>query len=250
MPSIRHETYYSGDYLLRQLDKTATIANMIHDGGDIILFETPTGERVSIHMIESGIPVYEIRKILSENDAQGIHTLFMLWCTMMVPNDGQIYRMTDWMQAFVDLNGDRVYAYDIFDSEVYLFSVFFRQVPGNPQARRVEYGTTVRAGRLAFKEATLEGDIAGTWKVAYFGQVQYRAEDVLQGTLPLSGLDACYALLGIEPGDDRETIKQAYRLMARRYHPDHNPAPDATDQMQKLNEAYQRILSALDEQSQ
>ncbi len=63
------------------------------------------------------------------------------------------------------------------------------------------------------------------------------------------GLEAAYALLGIEAGDDRETVKQAYRLLARRYHPDQNPEPTAHQTTQRLNEAYQKVLDAL-EQSQ
>lgn len=246
MGSLRHETYYAGEYLLNQLHHTGTIARMIHDGGDIVLFDTPTGEKVSIHMIESGIPLYEIRKILNDNTAQGIHTLFMLWCSMMVPPDGKMYKMTDWMEAFIALNGDRIYAYDIFDSEVYLFSVYFHR-QGQSVMHLIEYGLTVRAGRLAFKEVTPTlPNFNSAWKIAYFGMPRYNAHDVMTGAVPLSGLDACYALLGIEEGDDRETIKQAYRLLARRYHPDHNPDPDANKHMQRLNDAYQRVIAVLD----
>lgn len=249
MPGMRPETFHAGDYLLRQLRHSGTIDRMLHDGGDIVLFITPTGQRVSIHMIESGIPLYEIRKIITENTAQDTYTLFMLWCSMMVPDDGQIYKMSDWMQGFIALNGDRVYAYDIFDSEVYLFSVYFHQI-GDSNRYRVEYGTTVRAGRLKLSEAsTAIPDLAGVWKVARFGDVPYNAQDVMSGAVPLSGLEAAYALLGIEAGDDRETVKQAYRLLARRYHPDQNPEPSAHQTMQRLNEAYQKVLDAL-EQSQ
>jgi hypothetical protein len=246
MPGLRPESYYAGEYLLRQLQQTGTIARVLHDGGDIVLFVTPQGDKISIHFIESGIPVYEIRKTLNENAAQGIHTLFLLWCAMMVPNDGQLYKMTDWMEALIALNGDRVYAYDIFDTEVYLFSVYFHQ-QGASNRYLVEYGTTVRAGRLKLTEvSTTLPNFSATWRVAQFGQVPYSAHDVLTGAVALSGLEAAYALLGIEPGDDRETIKQAYRLLARRYHPDQNPDPTAHSIMQRLNEAYAKVLAALD----
>jgi hypothetical protein len=219
---------------------------MLHDGGDIFLFETASGEKVSIHMIESGIPVYEIRKTLNENSRQGIHTLFMLWCSMMVPDDGQMFKMTDWMQAFIALNGDRIYAYDIFDSEVYLFQVYFHQ-QGNSTRYLVEYGLTIRAGRLAYKELDFRlapDDLA--WKIAYFGLPKYDPHDVMTGAAALSGLEAAYALLGVDSGDDRDTVKRAYRLLARRYHPDQNPDPLAHQYMQRLNDAYQRVLAALD----
>jgi DnaJ-class molecular chaperone len=105
----------------------------------------------------------------------------------------------------------------------------------------------VRAGRLGYKDLDLRlspDDL--TWKVAYFGVPKYSAHDVLTGAVVLSGLEAAYALLGVDAGDDRDTVKQAYRLLARRYHPDQNQDPAAHEHMQRLNDAYQRVLAALD----
>jgi curved DNA-binding protein CbpA len=68
----------------------------------------------------------------------------------------------------------------------------------------------------------------------------------MTGAAALSGLEAAYALLGVDSGDDRDTVKRAYRLLARRYHPDQNPDPLAHQYMQRLNDAYQRVLAALD----
>lgn len=244
MPSMRHETYHSGATLINALRHTGAMTRMLHDGGDIMLFELHTGQQVSVQMIESGIPLYEIRKIVQDNDAKGIYSLFMLWCTMMVPNDGALFKMTDWMRGFLALNGDRVYAYDIFDNQVFLFSVFFE---GDGLVQRAVYGPTLRAGRITCRavEIDLPG-LEGVWRVATFEEAKASAQEVLDGVVPLSALEACYALLGVEPGDDRETIKQAYRMLARRYHPDVNDAPEAGEQMRRLNEAYERLLEALD----
>lgn len=51
-----------------------------------------------------------------------------------------------------------------------------------------------------------------------------------------------YSLLGVEADATPEAIKQAWREMARRHHPDVNPAPDAERIMQLVNAAYE-ILS-------
>jgi hypothetical protein len=37
--------------LIHQLHHSGTLQRMLHDGGDIFLFETAGGEKVSIHMI-------------------------------------------------------------------------------------------------------------------------------------------------------------------------------------------------------
>ena|SRR5271165_3127620 len=51
-----------------------------------------------------------------------------------------------------------------------------------------------------------------------------------------------YSILGIAPSADIASINAAFRRLARRYHPDGNPAPDATAQFQNINEA-RHVLS-------
>ncbi len=47
-----------------------------------------------------------------------------------------------------------------------------------------------------------------------------------------------YELLQVSPKADPEIIEATYRRLALRYHPDHNPLPDATERMKALNAAY------------
>ncbi len=48
-----------------------------------------------------------------------------------------------------------------------------------------------------------------------------------------------YAILGVSEQADRKTIERAYRALARQFHPDVNPSPDAHQRMAAINEAYQ-----------
>lgn len=53
----------------------------------------------------------------------------------------------------------------------------------------------------------------------------------------------CYEVLGIDRSADEDTIKKAYRQMAKKYHPDLNPGnADAEAKFKEVNEAYS-ILS-------
>lgn len=47
-----------------------------------------------------------------------------------------------------------------------------------------------------------------------------------------------YQILGILPSATKQEIKNAYRKMSLRWHPDRNPGVDVTKMMQDINEAY------------
>lgn len=47
-----------------------------------------------------------------------------------------------------------------------------------------------------------------------------------------------YKTLQVDPAADPEVIEAAYHRLARKYHPDTNPAPDATARMAAINAAY------------
>lgn len=61
-------------------------------------------------------------------------------------------------------------------------------------------------------------------------------------------LKECYAILGIPPGSDLDTVKHAYRKRAFELHPDLNPGDGASRDFQKLNEAYVVLIRHLNPQ--
>ena len=54
--------------------------------------------------------------------------------------------------------------------------------------------------------------------------------------------DDHYKVLQVDPSADAETIEAAYKAQAKKYHPDRNPAPDATLKTQRLNRARDVLL--------
>ena len=53
-----------------------------------------------------------------------------------------------------------------------------------------------------------------------------------------------YEILGVPRNATLEEIKQAYRRLARQYHPDVNKSPDAEEKFKEINEAYAVLSDA------
>jgi curved DNA-binding protein len=51
-----------------------------------------------------------------------------------------------------------------------------------------------------------------------------------------------YEILGVKKGADEKEVKSAYRKLARKYHPDVNKSPEASQKFKDINEAYE-VLS-------
>jgi len=58
----------------------------------------------------------------------------------------------------------------------------------------------------------------------------------------LARLKDYYAILGVPRNATPEQIKEAYRRLAKEYHPDKNPSPESEERFKLINEAYQ-VLS-------
>jgi curved DNA-binding protein CbpA len=64
----------------------------------------------------------------------------------------------------------------------------------------------------------------------------------------MNTINRYYEILGLKPGASQAAIKQAYRQLARNWHPDRFPdnpqlKQKAEEEFKKINEAYQRLKS-------
>jgi hypothetical protein len=248
-------------HLVTELFRAGSIVDIQHNSGDLVLADLPTGEEVMIHLVERDIDVGLIRDTLAEDNKANRHTLFILWCDMLLPDDGQMYLPYDWMSALLTVYGDKIYAFDTNGKHAFIFPVYFeRQEVG--LKRFIRHGSTVDMASLWFDSIHTEGQhIKGIWRIAHF-EGRYAAwPKTRAGEQPSQDTDrewlapernpmqAYYDILGVARDADWETIKKAYRELALKYHPDLNKTPEANERMQQLNRAYDQISKFLEGRS-
>src|SRR4051812_3980652 len=51
-----------------------------------------------------------------------------------------------------------------------------------------------------------------------------------------------YSTLGVKPSANTESLKKAYRKLARQHHPDVSSDPKAHDRMARINEAFETLI--------
>ncbi len=244
---VRFETYRAGAFLVWQLRHAGITIQ--EDGADIIQARLPTGEIMSIHLIETSIPAYEIKSIMAYNEANGMHTLFLLWAEMLLPPEDHVIVPHDWEEVLISLYGDRIYAYEVFGQEIFVFTVYFDHYN---RYRHIRYGETLNMAMLAgvFVETNFPL-IKGRWRVASFNRL-YEPHADTEGAKEHHArpirvqLNRFYAVLGVQANAEPEAVKTAYRNLARKLHPDYNKSPDATEKMQALNEAYRHIMETFE----
>lgn len=119
------------------------------------------------------------------------------------------------------------------------------------EARRRAQEEAARKQWEEFARAFGEGftwDFGPGWQQGHYRQGEYQGQYEGHGTGygPGTGAggfreryEAACGVLGVTPPSDKYEIKLTYRKMAKKYHPDINKSPDATEQFQKINDAYE-----------
>jgi hypothetical protein len=240
-------------HLIYELQKSDAIARIKHDGGDLVLVELPSGETVSIHLVERDIDVGLVKDILDRNSEAGIYTLLILWCDMLLPSDGQVYLPYDWMSSLLTVYGDKIYAYELASEEVIFYPVYFERQPGGLE-RLVRYGKPINMGDIWCDIVHVDAQhVKGTWRIADFERrTQSSQESDSTGysrfrvSVDRNSMQIYYELLGISRDADWEAVKRAYRQLAREFHPDINKTPEAHERMQQINRAYDQIARLFD----
>lgn len=219
---------------------------------DLILVQTATGERAAIYLIDHTISLSDIQSTFEENQRQNLHTLYILAAGMFLPDHGDQHVLEDWMAWLATIYGGKIYGYMVRDHIVDICPIYFQGENGSISSNfaegmtvSVRYGALIDAGRFRCWQSAHDG----TWMVADYARhatpepdlfhVETEPENRQQPTI---FADDPYRVLGVSRTADQKMIRLAYIELARKYHPDANPKPDANRAMQAINAAYETLV--------
>jgi hypothetical protein len=242
---MRFETIIASQFLVTRLDY-AQVVRDIRDDGDIILLDLHSGERIMLLLVERIMNLDEVQYHFGKNTKEGIHTLFLLWVDMLLPSDGSEYELDDWMSALLSLHRGKIYGYEVAGRDAFFFPIYMK---GNTNKRKVRFGNILNYAAIgASKISTLNPYIFGKWLVGDFDHIEqtYRRHNTEQAAVKANQIWAYYDVLGSAYDANIETLKRAYRTLARLYHPDVNEDSDSDERMKQINEAYQKISKHLE----
>lgn len=220
---------------LREVENVKSV-KVLDQGAMLVNLAQPTfDEDIVIYVLAGELSVGFVKKALNANTQRDMHTLFIV-SPELISDDGKTALMSDALRLLLHAYGGKVYAYQIGERDIRIVTVYV------DAKRRIRYGEAVNLADLSGDYATFDNQyILGVRKVATFSPQQYAHHDPSphyqdDPLLPF------YEVLGVPLTASAAEVKRAYRVKARLHHPDADKSPDATVKMQKINEAYDRIM--------
>ena len=229
-----------------------------HHEPDIVV-ETWMNSRLYVYLFHNEPAPRTIKAILKQNTNASIGTLFLLDAALL-PADGYCGRLREWQDDLRVMNRGAVYAFVTEDKGVRLIQVNMDETTQRNEfiiwhtvdfpldavsVRRREYKTNIRGswyiGDIAsanFKRRISEERARQRF---HYRTKQSRPPE----TDPAEPISAAYLALEIEVGAGQEAVKEAFRNLARRYHPDvsEHKKDEAEKRFKEVMSAYDRIKS-------
>jgi hypothetical protein len=260
---MRIQLSYANAYLVRELIAANAVADVGDNGMDLIELDLHGGEPVTVHLMERDIDVDYIADMLGDDSRRKRASMFILWSSMLLPDDGMLYQPYDWMMALLALYGDKIYGFDVYATNVSMFPVYFTREP-DTALYHIRYGDPIEMNRIGAETIHAQSYVRGTWRIVDFeegrrirpasssGKKRENANndeasrfDHIRGDR--NPMWVYYDLLGVTAKDNADAVRRAYRILAMKYHPDLNTSPEATEHMQQINMAYTQIMKLLGE---
>lgn len=243
-----------------------------------LIIRTWVGMNVRVYFINSAPTLRTLKRTLQDNTRNYQGTLFIAKHDLLPPDKKRLVP-PEWMLALQELNNERIYTYE--PNKQAVRQVHFSYLADGVKCE-VWHGDAVTFEKLRVLNVSARlRAIKGQWMMADFGAnplwrtSEQRAERMrarfhrhtgfdtgqfVWGQYDMGGtpggptdevlhrahtneLERCCAVLGVAVSADKETVKTAFRKLAREYHPDVSELEqsEAAARFQEINAAYAYI---------
>lgn len=224
-----------------------------------IVIETWMNSRLFVYIFDAAPKPRLIKSILKQNSKSSIGSLFIVDAALL-PADGYCGRLRDWQDDLRVMNMGAIFAFAEKDGSLRLIQINIDETTQRNQfivwhtldfpfdavaVRRREYQTNIRGSWFV-------GDIASASFKRRISEerARQRFHYRTRGTRPLETaqpeqISAAYLALEIEVGAGQAAVKEAFRNLARKYHPDvsEHEKDEAEKRFKEVQSAYDRIKS-------
>ena len=224
-----------------------------------IIVETWMNSRLFVYIFDTAPKPRLIKSILKQNTKASIGTLFFVDAAIL-PGEGYCGRLRDWQDDLRVMNMGAVFAFSVAEASMRLIQVNLEETTQRNKfivwhtidfpfdavsVRWREYQTNIR-GRWYIGDISSASFKRRISEERARQRFHYRSKQ----TQPLDStrsepISAAYLALEIEVGAGQEAVKEAFRNLARRYHPDvsEHEKDEAEKRFREVQSAYDRIKS-------
>ncbi len=223
-----------------------------------IVIETWMNSRLYVYLLGSAPRQRDIKGMLKQNTSGGIGTLLLVEAALL-PADGYVGKLQPWQDDLRVMNLGAIYAYSLDAAGLRLRQVNLDETTERNHfavwhtldfpfdavtVRRREYQTNIRGNWVI-------GDIASARFKRRISEERarqryhYRTRGTRPHDAPAEQISAAYLALEIEVGAGQDAVKEAFRRLARQYHPDvsAHEKGEAERRFKEVKTAYDKIRS-------
>lgn len=224
-----------------------------------IIVETWMNSRLYVHVLERAPKPRALRSILKQNTSASIGTLFLVDAELL-PTDGYVGRITGWQDDLRVMNMGAIYAYDLAKDAIRLIQINYDETMQRNQFI-VWHSHEFPCDAVSVRRRDFQTNIRGSWFIGDIASPRFkrrineerarqrfhyqtkRTQNV-DGP-PAEQINAAYLALEIEVGAGQEAVKEAFRNLARKYHPDvsEHEKVEAERRFKEVQSAYDQIKS-------
>lgn len=236
--------------------------NIFQNHGADFVVETWMNSRLYVYILDKNIKSRNIKSTLKQNTNASVGTLFILNMALL-PADGETSKLQDWQNDLRVMNGGSIYAYGMVEDEMKIIQVNFSETM-HQHVYDCWHTTDFPLDTVSVRRREFSTNIKGTWYVGDIASPQfkrrinqerasqrfhYRTKKTTPvDVAPVDQLNAAYLTLQIEVSAGQDAVKEAFRKMAREYHPDvsEHDKEEAEQRFKEIKSAYDAIKSYRD----